>query len=82
MNCVFRLLHKNKFDNLEGVWFPRAPLLTRETVELMMETCPKLQSLGQLAGWAVTPDDMMLLKAIIESTNTDLVLSPLGMFSE
>lgn len=76
------MLHKNKFDNLEGVWFPRAPLLTRETVELMMETCPKLQSLGQLGGWSVTPDDIMLLRAIIESTNTDLVLSPLGMFSE
>ncbi|GBP50613.1 hypothetical protein EVAR_28803_1 [Eumeta japonica] len=81
-NDMARILHRYKFDNLEGLWFPNAPRLTRDTVELLMECCPKLQSLGQLSGWRFTPDDMMLMRAIIASTNTDLVLSPLGIFQQ
>ncbi|XP_026756072.2 uncharacterized protein LOC113515961 [Galleria mellonella] len=77
-----RMVRRYKFENLEGIWFPNAPRLTRDTVELLMECCPKLQSLGQLSGWRFTPDDMMLMRAIIASTNTDLVLSPLGIFQQ
>lgn len=69
-------------DHLEAIWFPNAPRLTRESVELLMECCPKLHSLGQLSGWRFTPDDMMLMRAIIASTNIDLVLSPLGIFQQ
>ncbi|XP_063537036.1 uncharacterized protein LOC134746553 [Cydia strobilella] len=81
-NDMSRMLRRYKFDNLEGIWFPNAPRLTRDTVELLMECCPKLQSLGQLSGWRFTPDDMMLMRAIIASTNIDLVLSPLGIFQQ
>ncbi|XP_053610669.1 uncharacterized protein LOC128675350 [Plodia interpunctella] len=81
-NDMSRMVRRYKFDNLEGIWFPNAPRLTRDTVELLMECCPKLQSLGQLSGWQFTPDDMMLMRAIIASTNIDLVLSPLGIFQQ
>ncbi|CAH0588956.1 unnamed protein product [Chrysodeixis includens] len=81
-NDMSRMLRRYKFENLEGIWFPNAPRLTVATVELLMECCPKLQSLGQLSGWRYTPDDMMLMRAIIASTNTDLVLSPLGIFQQ
>ncbi|XP_028175034.1 uncharacterized protein LOC135078940 [Ostrinia nubilalis] len=81
-NDMSRMLRRYKFQHLEGIWFPNAPRLTRDTVELLMETCPSLQSLGQLSGWQFTPDDMMLMRAIIASTNTDLVLSPLGIFQQ
>ncbi|XP_072944720.1 uncharacterized protein [Epargyreus clarus] len=81
-NDMARMIRRYKFENLEGIWFPNAPRLTRDTVELLMECCPKLQSLGQLSGWQFTPDDMMLMRAIIASTNTDLVLSPLGIFQQ
>lgn len=67
------MLRTNNFENLEGIWFPHAPLLTNDTVEVMLETCPKLHTLGQFCGWSITPDDMMLLGAIIESTNTDIM---------
>ncbi|XP_041982201.1 uncharacterized protein LOC121735431 [Aricia agestis] len=77
-----RMLRRYRFENLEGIWFPNAPRLSRDTVELLMDCCPKLQSLGQLSGWRFTPDDMMLMRAIIASTNTDLVLSPLGIFQQ
>lgn len=76
------MLRRYRFDNLEAIWFPNAPRLTVETVELLMETCPKLVSLGELSGWRYTPDDMMLMRAIINSTNTDLILSPLGIFQQ
>lgn len=76
------MLRRYRFENLEGIWFPIAPRLTVETVELLMETCPNLRSLGQLSGWRFTPDDMMLMRAIIASTNTDLILSPLGIFQQ
>ncbi|CAH2093057.1 unnamed protein product [Euphydryas editha] len=77
-----RMLRRYRFDNLESVWFPNAPRLTRDTVELLIETCPNLRSLGQLSGWRYTPDDMMLMRAIIASTNTDLILLPLGIFQQ
>ncbi|KAJ8715157.1 hypothetical protein PYW08_005138 [Mythimna loreyi] len=76
------MLRRHKFENLEGIWFPNAPRLTSATVDLLIECCPKLQSLGQLSGWQFTPDDMMLMRAIIASTNTDVVLSPLGIFQQ
>lgn len=76
------MLQRYKFENLEGIWFPNAPRLTSDTVELLMERCPKLHSLGQLSGWRYTPDDMMLMRAIIASSNIDLVLSPLGIFQQ
>ncbi|XP_022122970.2 uncharacterized protein LOC110998574 [Pieris rapae] len=81
-NDFARILRRYKFPNLEAIWFPNAPRLTRDTVEMLMENCPKLQSLGQLSGWNYTPDDMMLMRAIIASTNTDLILSPLGIFQQ
>ncbi|XP_050348067.1 uncharacterized protein LOC126771933 [Nymphalis io] len=77
-----RMLRRYRFDNLEAIWFPNAPRLTQDTVELLMETCPNLKSLGQLSGWRYTPDDMMLMRAIIASTNTDLILLPLGIFQQ
>lgn len=76
------MVHRYKFNNLEAIWFPIAPRLTCNTVELLMENLPKLQSLGNLSGWRFTPDDMMLMRAIIASTNLDLVLSPPGIFQQ
>ncbi|CAK1555709.1 unnamed protein product [Leptosia nina] len=81
-NDMARILRRYKFPYLEAVWFPNAPRLSRDTVEMLMESCPKLQSLGQLSGWNYTPDDMMLMRAIIASTNTDMVLTPLGIFQQ
>ncbi|VVC90022.1 unnamed protein product [Leptidea sinapis] len=81
-NDMARMLRRYKFPNLEAVWFPNAPRLSLDTVELLMECCPKLSSLGQLSGWRFSPDEMMLMRAIIASTNTDLVLLPLGIFQQ
>uniref|UniRef100_A0A1B0GK90 Putative f-box protein n=1 Tax=Lutzomyia longipalpis TaxID=7200 RepID=A0A1B0GK90_LUTLO len=50
------------------------------TVEILLERCPELQSLGQLSGWALTPDDLSLLRGILKSSNSSLVLSPSSIF--
>lgn len=45
-----------------------------------MERCPELQSLGQLSGWSLNIDDLALLRAILKSGNSSLVLSPTSLF--
>ena len=45
-----------------------------------MDRCPELQSIGQLSGWALTPDDLALLRGILKSSNSCLVLSPTNVF--
>lgn len=45
-----------------------------------MERCVELQSIGQLSGWALTPDDVALLRGILKSANSCLVLTPTSIF--
>uniref|UniRef100_A0A8D8B8R0 (northern house mosquito) hypothetical protein n=1 Tax=Culex pipiens TaxID=7175 RepID=A0A8D8B8R0_CULPI len=74
------LLIEKDFYQLEDVWFTTAPNLTMASIEMLMDRCPELQSLGQLSGWSLTPDDVTLLRAIIKSCNSALVLSPSSIF--
>ncbi|XP_053670068.1 uncharacterized protein LOC128720425 [Anopheles nili] len=62
------------FNWLEDVWFTSAPYLSMASVEILMDRCPELQSVGQLSGWALTTDDVMLLRGILRSSNSSLVL--------
>lgn len=41
--------------------------------QMLMDQCPMLQSVGQLSGWSLTPDDVALLRGILESSNSSLV---------
>lgn len=45
-----------------------------------MERCIELQSVGQLSGWSLTPDDLALIKGLLKSGNSSLVLTPNGFF--
>lgn len=45
-----------------------------------MDRCPALQSIGQLSGWSLTPDDVVLLRGLLKSANSALVLSPTSIF--
>lgn len=74
------LLIEKDFNQLEDVWFTTAPHLTMASIEMLMDRCPELQSLGQLSGWSLTPDDVTLLRGIIKSCNSALVLSPSTIF--
>ncbi|KAJ6647003.1 hypothetical protein Bhyg_02221 [Pseudolycoriella hygida] len=77
MECIFL---EHYFNQLEDIWFTSAPNLTVNTVEVLMDRCPELQSIGQLSGWALTPDDLALLRGMLKSANSCLVLSPTNVF--
>lgn len=76
----FSLLLDNEFDALEDVWFTSAPQLTITSVELLMQKCPELRSLGQLSGWSMEQDDLAILRGIVKSSNSCLALSPSSIF--
>ncbi|XP_037042341.1 uncharacterized protein LOC119078746 isoform X2 [Bradysia coprophila] len=70
------------FNLLEDIWFTSAPNLTVQTVELLMDRCPELQSIGQLSGWALTPDDLSLLRGMLKSANSCLRLCYRGLLQK
>ncbi|XP_055638039.1 uncharacterized protein LOC129776421 isoform X2 [Toxorhynchites rutilus septentrionalis] len=74
---IATLVIDKDFYRLEDVWFTVAPHLTVATVELLMDRCPELQSLGQLSGWRLNPDDVRLVRAICRSSNSSLIVQSL-----
>ncbi|XP_055386375.1 uncharacterized protein LOC129615273 isoform X2 [Condylostylus longicornis] len=60
------------FKFLEDIWFTSAPNLTVASIELLIDRCPELQSIGQISGWALTPDDLALVRGILKSGNSSL----------
>ncbi|XP_018320650.1 uncharacterized protein LOC108733824 [Agrilus planipennis] len=71
---MFRLCSECELLELEEVWFASAKCLTLTSVELLMTHCPKLKVLGQITEWDINPNDVNFLKAVIASTNTQLIL--------
>ncbi|XP_055858350.1 uncharacterized protein LOC129920881 [Episyrphus balteatus] len=65
---------ENDFMELEDVWFTLAPNLTITSIEILMERCPELQSVGQLSGWSLTQDDLALIRGLLKSGNSCLRL--------
>uniref|UniRef100_A0A336LVF7 CSON005624 protein n=1 Tax=Culicoides sonorensis TaxID=179676 RepID=A0A336LVF7_CULSO len=66
-----RIFLEHDFKYLEDIWFTEAQNLTLATCEILIDRCPQLQSIGQLTGWRLTPDDVILLKGILKSCNSN-----------
>ncbi|XP_063700271.1 uncharacterized protein LOC134830652 [Culicoides brevitarsis] len=71
-----RIFLEHDFNHLEDIWFTEAQNLTLATCEILIERCPQLQSIGQLTGWRLTPDDVILLKGILKSSNSSIAMLP------
>ncbi|XP_062143235.1 uncharacterized protein LOC133850970 isoform X3 [Drosophila sulfurigaster albostrigata] len=71
---IISMFVQHDFKVLEDIWFTLAPELTVQAVELLMESCPELQSVGQLTGWSLTPDDLSLIRGLLKSGNSSLRL--------
>ncbi|XP_055586731.1 uncharacterized protein LOC129739348 isoform X2 [Uranotaenia lowii] len=71
------LLVEKDFYQLEDIWFTTAPHMTMASIEMLMDRCPELQSLGQLSGWSMNPDDVTLLRGILKSCNASLMVQSL-----
>ncbi|XP_062143233.1 uncharacterized protein LOC133850970 isoform X1 [Drosophila sulfurigaster albostrigata] len=76
---IISMFVQHDFKVLEDIWFTLAPELTVQAVELLMESCPELQSVGQLTGWSLTPDDLSLIRGLLKSGNSSLVLTTNGL---
>uniref|UniRef100_A0A0K8V448 Uncharacterized protein n=1 Tax=Bactrocera latifrons TaxID=174628 RepID=A0A0K8V448_BACLA len=77
---IINIFVEHDFYALEDVWFTLAPNLTVQSIEILMDRCPELQSVGQLSGWSLTPDDLALIRGLLKSGNSCLVLTPSGFF--
>lgn len=77
---LYRLCADYCLLNLEEVWFSNARYLTVNAVELLMGHCPQLRLLGRLSGWNLTTNDTDFMRAVIQSTNSDLTLLPVELF--
>lgn len=43
--------------------------------QILIERCPELLNMGDLAGWNLSPDDVILLNGILRSNNSSIILS-------
>ncbi|KPU73819.1 uncharacterized protein Dana_GF15683, isoform C [Drosophila ananassae] len=78
---IMSMFVQHDFKVLEDIWFTLAPELTVQAVELLMDSCPELQSVGQLTGWSLTPDDLALIRGLLKSGNSSIVLTPNGFLA-
>ncbi|XP_023170784.1 uncharacterized protein LOC111599380 isoform X3 [Drosophila hydei] len=78
---IVSMFVQHDFKVLEDIWFTIAPELTVQAVELLMESCPELQSVGQLTGWSLSPDDLALIRGLLKSGNSSLVLTSNGLLA-
>lgn len=77
---IVSIFIEHDFNELEDVWFTLAPNLSVQSIEILMDRCPQLQSIGQLSGWSLSPDDLALIRGLLKSGNSSLVLTPNGFF--
>ncbi|XP_064541831.1 uncharacterized protein LOC135430923 [Drosophila montana] len=78
---IVSMFVQHDFKVLEDIWFTLAPELTVQAVELLMDSCPELQSVGQLTGWSLSPDDLSLIRGLLKSGNSSLVLTSNGLMA-
>ncbi|EDW63956.1 uncharacterized protein [Drosophila virilis] len=78
---IVSMFVQHDFKVLEDIWFTLAPELTVQAVELLMDSCPELQSVGQLTGWSLSPDDLSLIRGLLKSGNSSLVLTSNGLLA-
>ncbi|KAL7638421.1 UNVERIFIED_CONTAM: hypothetical protein RMT77_010991 [Armadillidium vulgare] len=64
--------------NVQSVWFGLAENLTKRTIEALIEHCPNLSNLGNLAAWNVRQNDIDLLRIQLLTSNLDLTLHEYG----
>ncbi|KAG7162130.1 F-box/LRR-repeat protein 4-like 2 [Homarus americanus] len=76
--AIITSLMNHSLRNVREIWFGVADKLTMRAIEALMEHCPHLTSLGNLAAWSVHPDDLDLLRVQFLLTNTDLTLHEFG----
>ncbi|XP_037800769.1 uncharacterized protein LOC119595731 [Penaeus monodon] len=76
--AIILSMRDHSLRHVKEIWFGVAQNLTMRTIEALIEHCPLLTSLGNLAAWSVHPDDINLLRVQCMVTNVDLALHEYG----
>ena len=76
--AVISCLMDHSLKEVEALWFGQADNLTMRTVDALLEHCPVLNSLGNLAVWNVSGEDISMKQIELILTNTDLVIHNIG----
>ncbi|XP_063885116.1 uncharacterized protein LOC135113638 [Scylla paramamosain] len=76
------LLHasllQHSLRHVRHIWFGVAEHLTVQALQSLLEYCPQLTSVGNLAAWDVRPEHIDLLRVEMYLTNRDLTLHEVG----
>ncbi|XP_050713764.1 uncharacterized protein LOC126996890 [Eriocheir sinensis] len=76
-------LIQHALRHVRHIWFGVAEHLTVQSVQALLDHCPELLSLGNLAAWDLRPEHIDLLRVQVFITNRDLTLHEVGsQFSE
>lgn len=71
-------LLQDTLRHVRHIWFGVAEHLTVQALQALLEHCPQLTSLGNLAAWDVRPEHIDLLRVEMFLTNRDLTLHEVG----
>lgn len=76
--AIISSLMDYSLKQVQSIWFGLAENLTERTINALIDHCPMLTNLGNLAGWNVGSDDIELIRAQLLSLNLDLELHEYG----
>lgn len=71
-------LLQHALRHVRHIWFGVAEHLTVQSLQALLEHCPELISLGNLAGWDLRLEHIDLLRVELFLTNRDLTLHEVG----
>ncbi|KAK7862934.1 hypothetical protein R5R35_004893 [Gryllus longicercus] len=69
---IIEIFTTKEFTKLKHIWFANAVYLTSVSVQILIECCPNLVSLGELSGWNMTQTETIIFKEAIETENLAL----------
>lgn len=75
-------LTDSSLTELRELWLGQANKLTMASLECLMEKCPAITSIGNLAGWGLGPGESSFIRLQLALTNTDLTLHDYGPDSD
>lgn len=78
LSCI----NSSHLRNLRELWFGQACNLSLASLTSLMENCPAITSIGNLACWGLGPGETSFIKMQLSLTNTDLTLHDYGSDQE
>ncbi|XP_018022181.1 uncharacterized protein LOC108678312 [Hyalella azteca] len=75
-------LNSSTLEHLTQLWFGQAQQLSLPSLQLIIDKCPLVTSIGNLAAWALNSAEIVFMKMQLELSNTDLTLHDYGSLEQ